>query len=109
MNIYKPHPNFIVKSLIEINFSAGQWGLDTENFSRVVIERVASSLNQRITYSYNRGDDRDELIAGFNALINHFEIYGSKNKQVRVMFDRVIRVLYDRSNHEKDFLREKRA
>ncbi len=75
MNVFKPHPNIHIRTTVTVNLSAEQWGLRTDEYSRVVIEKVADFLNKRITLEFNKGEPRQCLQGGYNALRDSFEIY----------------------------------
>jgi hypothetical protein len=75
MNISKPHPNVQIYTTVNINLSAKQWCLRTDDFSRVVIEKVADHLNKRVTRDFNQGENYVDLGTRFNYLKNSFEAY----------------------------------
>ncbi len=75
MNIFKPHPNVHIRSTVNLNLSAEQWSLRTDQFPRVIIEKVADYLNKRVTMEYNRGEPLESIEVGYNSLRDRFEIY----------------------------------
>ena len=75
MNIFKPHPNVHIRSTVNLHLSAEQRSLRTDQFPRVIIEKVADYLNKRVTMEYNRGEPLEGLQVGYNSLRDRFEIY----------------------------------
>ena len=75
MNVFKPHPNIHIRTTVNVNLSAEQWALKTNEFPRVVIEKVADYLNKRVTLEYNKGEPLAGLQGGYNTLRDSFEIY----------------------------------
>lgn len=75
MQIFKPHPNVAVRATISVNLSADQWGLDTDKWPRVIIEKVADFLNKRFTMEYNKGEGIDTLRSDYNNLRESFVLY----------------------------------
>lgn len=94
MNIRKPHPNLTVRSSTSVNFSAAQWGLKTDEFPRLIIEKVASILNGRITREYNRGEPEEHTRSAVVGIMTEFKIYGANDKKPKEFLDRVLRNLY---------------
>jgi hypothetical protein len=90
MNIFILHPNVKVRSTVQINISAADWGLDTERFSRTIIEKVANSLNSRINLDFNSGRTENEIRDGFISLTNQFEFYGANSKATLSVFDEIM-------------------
>lgn len=75
MNVFKPHPNIHIRTTVNVNLSAEQWALRTNDYSRVVIEKVADYLNKRITVEFNKGEPLQGVQGGYNSLRDTFEIY----------------------------------
>lgn len=75
MNISKPHPNVQIQTTVFINLSAEQWCLKTDEFSRIVIEKVADHLNQGITRDFNQGENYEHLQAKFDYLKDSFKAF----------------------------------
>lgn len=94
MNIRKPHPNLVVRSAAAVNFSADQWGLKTDQFPRIVIEKVASYLNNRLRMAYNRGEDAECARAAVTMLFKDFAIYGAGSAKSKDLLDKIIKNLY---------------
>ena len=94
MNISTIHPNFRVSIQLDVDLSAAQWGLDTDKFSRPVIERVASYLNSRLMREFNCGKSKDSVEYSFNALANDFKIYGATHTQVKETLNLILDKAY---------------
>lgn len=94
MNIRKPHPNLTIRSSTSVNFSAAQWGLKTDDHPRVVIEKVASYLNNRITREYNRGETEDHTRMAVTSLMKDFKLYGADNPRTRELLNKILKNLY---------------
>lgn len=92
MNIHRPHPNIVIRTTVSVNLSPEQWRLGTERHSRVIMDKVADTMNKRITLLYNRGDMRDDARASFLGLVKDFEIYTTKDT-VKV-FDQLCQEIY---------------
>ena len=89
MNIYKPHPNVSFRTMVTVDLSASQWCLKTDEWSRTIVEQVANYLNKRLTLSFNICDSKDVVRQHFNALIEQFRLYVTKDT------DRVFESLID--------------
>lgn len=90
MNIFTLHPNVKIRCTVQINISAADWGLDTERFSRTIIEKVANSLNSRINLDFNSGKTEEEIRGGFISLANQFEFYGANSTATLDVFDEIM-------------------
>ena len=92
MNIYKPHPNIVIRTTVSVNLSPEQWKLGTNTHSRVIMDKVADTMNKRVTLLFNRGDDLDTMRAGFTALITDFELYCTSD--TAKVFEHVMKEIY---------------
>lgn len=94
MNIRRPHPNLIVRSAASVNFTADQWGLKTEEFPRIIIEKIATYLNSRIRMAYNRGESADTAKEAVYMLFKDFALYGAGSQKSKELLNKIIRNLY---------------
>lgn len=92
MNIYKPHPNVSFRTMVTVDLSASQWCLKTDEWSRTIVEQVANYLNKRLTLSFNIGDSKDVVRQHFNALIEQFRLYVTKDTDC--VFESLIDAMY---------------
>jgi hypothetical protein len=95
MNIVKPHPNVFIRTTVNINLSAEQWGLRTDTCSREIIEKVATFLNKKITHTFNIGCDRKTVEEHFNCLADHFKLYGATDKSARAILKGLLDELFN--------------
>lgn len=95
MNIARPNPNLAVRTNISVDYSASQWCLNTEDFPRSVIEKVASFLNKRVMMEYNKGEPREVVVSAVEALTDAFEIYGAKSKDTKKVLDNLLDTVYN--------------
>lgn len=79
MNLFTLKQNVKFQAAVNVNLSANQWELDTENHSRHTIESVANYLNRRFNDGYNRGMNRSKLETFVSELMKQFELYGANN------------------------------
>lgn len=98
MNIRKPHPNLTIRSSTSVNFSAAQWGLKTDEFPRIVIEKVASYLNNRITREYNHGESEETTRIVCKGLMNEMTLYGANEKKAHDLLEKILKNLYINQN-----------
>ena len=94
MQVNKMNPNLILRKTASVNYSAADWGLFTQSFSRTVIERVADLLNKRFNLSYNQGMSRDEIVTSMETLMSDFSIYGANDTEPRTALNRLIKAVY---------------
>ena len=92
MNVFKPHPNIHIRTTVNLNLSAEQWALKTDQFPRVIIEKVADYLNKRVTLEYNKGESIEGLQGGYNSLRDRFELYVTPDTDL--VFKSVTNTLY---------------
>ena len=64
---------------MDINLSPEQWKLNTAVHGRVVLDKVADTLNKRVTLVYNSGDNVATLRAGFSGLLTDFALYTTRD------------------------------
>jgi hypothetical protein len=95
MNITKPNPNLSIRTNISVDMSANQWNLKTEEFPRNVIEKVASFLNKRVMFEYNKGESKEVALRGVMSLANHFEVYGATSKETKKVLDNLLDRVYN--------------
>ena len=95
MNINKPHPNIAIRTNISVYLSANQWNLKTDEFPRIVIEKVASFLNKRVMYEYNKGEPKEMLVQGVMSLADQFKIYGATSKETKKVLDNLLEQVYN--------------
>jgi len=94
MNIVKPHPNVYIRTTVNIDLSAEQWGLHTSSFSRTMVEKVATFLNKKVTHTFNIGCDRKTVEEHFNCLADHFKLYGATNKNTQAILKGLLDELF---------------
>ena len=93
MHISKPHPNIQIRTTVTVNLSAEQWALRTDDFPRVVIEKVADYINKRVTFEFNKGESAEMLRGGYDSLKQSFEIYVTP--ETDTVFERVSNTIYN--------------
>ena len=95
MNITKPHPNLSIRTNISVDMSANQWNLKTDEFPRIIIEKVASFLNKRVMYEYNKGEPKEVVLQGVLTLADQFKIYGADSKETKKVLDNLLEQVYN--------------
>lgn len=103
LNVTKPHPNISIRTNINIDLSADQWGLDTDRFPRTIIERVASFMNKRITGTFNQGYKRPVVEQQFQVLAEHFKLYGATGTTTQEVLKELLDELFIRQDSVKTF------
>lgn len=94
MNITKPHPNIAIRTTINVDLSADQWRLNTDDFPRTVVERVATFLNKKVTLSFNQGDNRSSVEQQFDCLASHFKMYGATSSNTQSVLNDLLDKLF---------------
>jgi hypothetical protein len=95
MNITRPNPNLAVRTNISVDYSANQWCLNTKEFPRSVIEKVASFLNKRVMMEYNKGEPREVVVGAVEVLTDKFKIYGATSKETKKVLDNLLDTVYN--------------
>ena len=95
MNITKPNPNLSIRTNISVDMSASQWNLKTEEFPRNVIEKVASFLNKRVMFEFNKGEPKEVALQGVLSLADQFKIYGATSKETKKVLDNLLEQVYN--------------
>ena len=94
MNVITISPNLRVRSTVAVNYSASEWKLNTREFPRTIIEKVANSLNSRINQDFNSGFSRDVIRSNFRMLTKQFALYGADTKEVHEILDHIMYSVY---------------
>lgn len=103
MNTTTIHPNFRVSTQLTVDLSAAQWGLNTDKFPRLVIEKVANYLNQRVMREFNSGQPRHMVKFSFDALAKDFKIYGATDIRVNETLDLILNKAYPDSGAMNEY------
>lgn len=94
MNISKIKTNVRVSSTVSIDLSADEWGLDTKQTSRAIIDKVATYLNKRFSRGYNIGLTANELVDSMYELMGSFKIYGANHPEPNEVLKNLIYCVY---------------
>lgn len=94
MNYFHVTNNVRISTLVSVNLSANDWQLFTSNFSRPVIENVATLLNKRYNNGYNRGLNKDQLASHMRDLMNSLSMYGTMEQQPQNVLDSLLANTY---------------
>jgi hypothetical protein len=94
MNISKIKTNVRVSSIVAIDLSADEWGLDTKHTPRAVIDKVATFLNKRFNRGYNIGLTDNELVDSMYELMDSFKIYGAFHPEPNEVLKNLIYSVY---------------
>lgn len=100
MNVSKPHPNIQIRTNVSVNLSAAQWELNTNEYPRSIIERVADLLNKRVANEFNKGESRTQVEISVTALSNSFKIYGATDNKTKQVLNQLLDNLYRSNNSE---------
>ena len=94
MNISNIKTNIRVSSIVAIDLSADEWGLDTKFTSRAIIDKVATYLNKRFNRGYNIGLTSSELVDSMCELMDSFRIYGANHPEPNEVLKNLIYSVY---------------
>lgn len=94
MNIFQLKSNVRIKTSVSIDLSADQWELNTENFPRTTMNQVATYLNKRFNFGYNKGLSKKELCAYVEHLMDDFSVYGAGEAKPKQVLKSLIETVY---------------
>jgi len=83
MNVMKVNNNVSIRKQISVDLSASDWKLQTNKFSRLIIEKVANLLNRRLVLSFNTGKSQKDVKTEMTSLMNDFALYGATSKDTQ--------------------------
>lgn len=94
MNVMKVNNNVSIRKQISVDLSASDWKLQTNDFSRLIIEKVANLLNRRLVLSFNTGKSKNEVQIAMKSLMNDFALYGATSKNTTKVLDELLDSLF---------------
>jgi hypothetical protein len=94
MNIFQLRSNVRVRATVNIDLSADQWELNTEGFPRTTMNQVATYLNKRFNFGYNKGMSKEELATYVQHLMGDFTVYGANEDKPKQVLESLIETVY---------------